>query len=257
PLPTLVICELLGVPYRDHAFFQQANSVLVSRDCTPEQAKTARLELQDYLDSLVEAKEREPGDDLISRLVIEQVRPGHLTRAELCSTAVLLLLAGHEPTSNMISLGVLALLQHPEQLAELRDSDDPKVAANAVEELLRYLTIGHSGVRRVAMEDVELNGQIIRAGEGVVLLGDAANRDEAVFDDPGRLDIHRQARHHISFGHGIHQCLGASLTRTELQIVYPTLLRRIPGLRTAIPLEEIPFRHDMAIYGVHELPVTW
>ncbi|WP_232241202.1 cytochrome P450, partial [Kutzneria sp. 744] len=130
--------------------------------------------------------------------------------------AVLMLVAGHETTANMIGLGTLALLDLPEQLAELLDTEDPKLVANAVEELLRYLTIVHTGRRRVATEDVEVAGQLVRAGEGVILANDAGNRNEDAFPEPDRLDIHRQARHHIAFGFGVHQCLGQPLARMEL-----------------------------------------
>jgi cytochrome P450 len=157
----------------------------------------------------------------------------------------------------MIGLGTIALLENPAQLAELRDAEDPKLIANAVEELLRYLTIVHTGRRRVATEDVEIAGQLVRAGEGVILANDAGNRDETAFPEPDRLDIHRQARHHIAFGFGVHQCLGQPLARMELQVVYSTLYRRIPTLALAVPVEDVQFKHEMAVYGVHSLPVTW
>jgi cytochrome P450 len=257
PVPSLVICRLLGVPYSDHAFFQRCSRVLVSTRSTAEQAMAAADELRDYLARLVDRKNGDPSDDLLSRLVVEQLRTGGMTRSEIADMAVLLLVAGHETTANMIALGTLTMLQHPGQLAELRESDDPKLVANAVEELLRYLNITHSGRRRVALEDVEIGGQLIKAGEGVIAANDSGNRDESAFPDPDVLDIHRQARHHVAFGYGIHQCLGQPLARVELQVVYSTLYRRIPTLRLAVPLEEINFKHDMLIYGVHELPVSW
>jgi cytochrome P450 len=157
----------------------------------------------------------------------------------------------------MIALGTLTLLEHPDQLAALRDADDPKLVADAAEELLRYLTIIHSGLRRVALADIEIGGEAIRAGEGVVIAVDAGNRDERAFADPERLDIHRGAGAHMAFGFGVHQCLGQPLARVELQVVYGTLYRRIPTLRLATDLEQVPFKDDAAIYGVYELPVTW
>jgi cytochrome P450 len=156
----------------------------------------------------------------------------------------------------MIALGTLTLLQHPDQLAELREGD-PELVKSAVEELLRYLTIVHSGRRRVATEDVEVGGRLIKAGEGVIVATDAGNRDESAFPDPDVLDLHRDARHHVAFGYGIHQCLGQPLARVELQVVYGTLYRRVPTLRLAVPLEEVRFKHDMLVYGVHGLPVSW
>jgi cytochrome P450 len=170
----------------------------------------------------------------------------------------MLLVAGHETTADMITLGTFALLQHPDQLAELRDTRDPDLIAGAVEELLRYLTVSHHGRRRVALADIEIGGRTIRAGDGVIIAGDIGNRDPAAFpDDPDRLDIHRDARRHMAFGFGAHLCLGQTLARTQLQIVYGTLCRRVPALRLAVPAERVSFKHDALAYGVHALPVTW
>ncbi|MFC0545735.1 cytochrome P450 [Kutzneria chonburiensis] len=257
PVPSLVICELLGVPYADHDFFQARSKKIVSRSTTVEDAVQATEELRSYLMDLVLAKEKEPTDDMIGRLVADQLANGELTRDEVVGMASLMLIAGHETTANMIALGTLALLEHPAQLAELRGTDDPRLIANAVEELLRYLTIVHGGRRRVATEDVEIAGQLVRAGEGVILANDAGNRNQDAFPEPDRLDIHRQARHHVAFGFGVHQCLGQPLARMELQVVYSTLYRRIPTLELAVPFEEIQFKHDAFVYGVHSLPVTW
>jgi cytochrome P450 len=170
--------------------------------------------------------------------------------------AFLLLVAGHETTANMIGLGTLTLLQHSDQAAEVRGGDPATVAA-AVEELLRLLTVVHTGRRRAATEDVEIGGVLIRAGEGVIAAGESANRDPEQFANPDELDIHREGNHHVAFGFGVHQCLGQPLARLELQIAYPALLRRFPDLRVAVPVEEIPFRDEMVVYGVHALPVRW
>lgn len=257
PVPSLVICELLGVPYSDHDFFQRNSRVLVSREQPPEAALKAQQELADYLDELVGRKLAEPADDLLSKLAAEQVATGELSRRDLAAMGLLLLVAGHETTANMIALGTLALLEHPDQLAELRESGDPKLVAGAVEELLRYLNIVHSGRRRVALEDIDVAGRTIRAGEGIVLANDIGNRDADVFPDADRLDIHRDARRHVAFGFGPHQCLGQPLARVELQVVYSTLYRRVPTLRLATGLDEVRFKHDGFVYGVHELPVAW
>ncbi|MGP3929199.1 cytochrome P450 [Nonomuraea sp. KM88] len=256
PVPSLVICRLLGVPYDDHGFFQDNSKVVIRRDATPEQRAAAVGRLAAYLDGLVGDKLAAPGDDLLSRLA-ERVKAGELSRQEAGQMGVLLLIAGHETTANMIALGTLALLEHPDQLDLLRSADDPQLIAGAVEELLRYLHITHNGRRRVALEDIEIAGQVIRAGEGLILANDIGNRDPAAFPDPDRLDLRREARHHVAFGFGVHQCLGQSLARMELQVVYGTLYRRIPTLRLAADLERIPFKHDGSVYGVHELPVTW
>jgi cytochrome P450 len=170
--------------------------------------------------------------------------------------AQLMVTAGHETTANMISLGTRALLRNPDQLALLRESDDPRLVAGAVEELLRYLSVT-TGRRRVALEDVEVGGQLIRAGEGVIVDLDTANRDSTVFDQPERLDLRRNARQHVAFGFGAHQCLGQSLARVELQVVYGTLFRRVPSLRLAAETTDIQFKDDAIVYGVYELPVAW
>jgi cytochrome P450 len=256
PVPSLVICELLGVPYTEHDFFQANSKLLINRDTTPEQSIAAQQRLSDYLDRLIGDKLTHPGDDLLSTLA-ERVTAGDISRREAANMGVLLLIAGHETTANMIALGTLTLLQHPDQLAELRNSGDPKLIASSVEELLRYLTIVHVGRRRVALADIEIGDVTIRAGEGVILATEIGDRDSAAFPDPGRLDIRRDARHHVAFGFGVHQCLGQPLARVELQVVYGTLYRRIPTLRLAVDLDQVPFKHDGLVYGVYELPVTW
>jgi hypothetical protein len=257
PVPSLVICELLGVPYTDHGFFQSCSQKFISRETPAAEALAASDELRSYLLDLVAAKQKAPTDDLIGRLVAEKLTAGQLTGEQIADMSLLMLVAGHETTANMIGLGTLTLLEHPELLAELRHTEDPKLIANAVEELLRYLNIVHSGRRRVATEDVEVGGRLIRAGEGVIVVTEAGNRDGTAFPDPDRLDLHRQARHHLAFGYGVHQCLGQPLARMELQVVYGTLYRRIPTLRLAIPFKDVRFKHDMIVFGVHALPVTW
>jgi cytochrome P450 len=169
-----------------------------------------------------------------------------------------LLIAGHETTANMIGLGVCALLEHPEQLAVIRDAEDPGVIANAVEELLRYLSIIQNGQRRIAVEDIEIAGELIRAGEGIIIDLAPANWDAKTFEEPDRLYLHRaRANQNVAFGYGRHQCVGQQLARAELQIVFTTLFRRVPTLQLAVPIEEVPFKHDHLSYGVYELPVTW
>ncbi|WP_247195894.1 cytochrome P450 [Streptomyces sp. GESEQ-35] len=257
PVPSLVICELLGVPYDSHDFFQRNSKVIINRDSTGEERMEAMIRLYQYLDGLVGDKLDAPGEDLLSGLT-GRIKDGELSRDEAVQMGVLMLFAGHETTANMIALGTLALLEHPDQLALLRESDDPKFVAATVEELLRYLTITHGGLRRVALEDLEIGGRVIRAGEGIIVVNETANRDAAAFlDDPDRLDLGRDARRHVTFGYGIHQCVGQSLARMELQVVYSTLYRRIPTLRLAADVDDIPFKHDGFIYGVYELPVTW
>jgi cytochrome P450 len=216
PVPSLVICELLGVPYTDHEFFQHNSKILINRDESPEATREAQERLIDLSGPAGCRKTCQPADDLLSRLATEQVKAGELTRHDVAVMGILLLIAGHETTANMIALGTLALLEHPDQLAALRDTDNPNLIAGAVEELLRYLHITHSGRRRVAVADIEIDGQLIRAGDGVIFANDVANRDEEAFADPDRLDVHRDARRHVAFGFGVHQCLGQPLARVEL-----------------------------------------
>ena len=258
PLPSLVIAEVLGVPRADHPLFQRESRTLISMQSTVDDIIASTNTLTEYLGDLIDRKRRTPEDDLISHLIAEQLDTGGITRDQLVQDAMLLLVAGHETTTNMLALGTLALLRHPAQLAAIRAAEDPAAIAGAVEELLRYLTIVQTGRRRIAIEDVEIAGHTIRAGEGVILPNDSANRDADVFDDPDRLDIARpNARRHIAFGQGTHQCLGQNLAREELQLAYPALLRRFPTLRPAINEEDIRYKTKSVIYGVHELPVSW
>ncbi|HEY1177826.1 MAG TPA: cytochrome P450 [Phytomonospora sp.] len=250
PVPSLVICELLGVPYADRETFQANSAQFLVKDQTLEEKMGAIGALTGYLGQLVTAKRAEPGEDILSDLA----RDEELSVEELVGIGFLLLLAGHETTANMLALGTFALLENPAQLAELRA--DPELMPGAVEELMRYLSIADI-FYRYATEDLELGGETIPAGSTVVVSLLAANRDPARFDDPDTLDIHRQARGHVSFGHGVHQCLGQQLARIEMRAGFDGLLRRFPTLRLAVPADEVPVKSDMNIYGVHKLPVTW
>ncbi|MER5942338.1 cytochrome P450 [Streptomyces sp. NPDC001928] len=256
PIPSLVICELLGVPYEEHDFFQEHTKTMVRTTATPEERGAASREVAGYLAGVLGKRIAEPQDDLLSSIAA-RITAGELTHQQATEMALLLLIAGHETTANMIALGTLALLQHPEQLALLRESDDPKFVAGAVEELLRYLHITHLGRRRAVTEDIEIAGRVIKAGEGVIMVNEIGNRDPEVFADPDRLDITRDARRHVAFGFGVHQCLGQPLARMELQVVYGTLYKRIPTLKLACALEDVRFKTDAFIYGVHALPVSW
>ncbi len=255
PIPSLVICELLGVPYGDRGAFQRWADTMLRLDRTAQEALAARDAVWDYMRALVAAKRRQPDDALLSRLVHDRETPERLDDEELTGVGLLLLIAGHETTANMLALGTFALLTHPHQARLVRER--PELSLPAVEELLRYLTIVHLGVVRVAREDADIAGVRVRAGQTVVGSLAAANRDPEQFPDPDRLDIARGAAHHLAFGHGIHQCLGQHLARLEMTAGYPALLRRFPTLRLAVPPEQVPMREDMFIYGVHRLPVTW
>lgn len=257
PVPSLVICELLGVPYTDRSFFQSVADKLVMDAGDPADAMAASEELNAYLEELVERRSAEPGDDVLSRLAVEQYRTGAMTRQEIATMGQLLLVAGHDTTANMIALGTDVLLAHPRQLTAIRDSDDPALVADAVEELLRYLSITHTEARRVASDDLVIGGQLIRKGEGIIAVKSTANRDPAAFPDPDAFDVHRKARHHVAFGYGAHQCLGQPLARVELQVVFGTLFRRVPTLALAVAPEELTYKPNAVFYGIRDLPVTW
>jgi cytochrome P450 len=255
PIPSLVICEMLGVPYADRHDFQRRSAALLAVSGDPAAPLRARRELRDYVRDLARAKRLHPADDMLSDLVRVPEHEGGLTDEEVTSLGSTLLVAGHETTANMLSLGALTLLEHPEQLAALRA--DPSLLDHAVEELLRYLTILHLGLVRIPTEDVELGGHHIKAGEPVFASLVAANHDPAQFPDPETLDLTRTYSPHVAFGHGVHQCLGQQLARMELKVGLGALLDRFPALRLAVPVDQVPMRADSIIYGVRELPVTW
>ena len=253
PLPSLMICELLGVDYADRETFQRNSSIALSTTASAEDRARAGGELYGFIASLVAAKRAQRSDDMLSGLVHDADPP--LTDAQLIDMALVLLGAGHETTANMLALGTFALLENPAQLEALRR--DPSLIDATVEELLRYLTIVSLGVNRVATEDVPLGGVTIPAGDTVVLGTPEANRDTRHWDAPDQLDVERPRVPHLAFGHGIHQCLGQQLARVEMRIGLLELLTRLPRLRLTVPPEEVPLRNDMLIFGVHSLPVTW
>lgn len=249
PVPAQVMCELLGVPYADRERFTGQVATVFDQRTSGEEKNAAFAAVDAYLTELVAAKRARPTDDLLSDLTSSD-----LDEEELVGVGGLLLAAGLDTTANMIGLGTFALLSNPDQLAALRA--DPALAEPAVEELLRYLTVADPTLR-VALQDVEVEGEVIRAGETVTLSLQAANRDPAKFPDPDRLDLHRTATGHVAFGHGAHQCLGQQLARVELQVALPALLRRFPTLRLAVDPADVPLREHNNIYGVQSLPVTW
>lgn len=250
PVPSLVICELLGVPYEDRKTFQANSAKFLEKDITLDEKIAAYTGLTTYLSELVTRKRAAPDEDILSDLA----RHDDLTIEELTGIGFLLLIAGHETTANMLGLGTFALLEHPGQLAELRA--DPALLNDAVEELLRHLSVVDV-LFRYATEDIELGGETIGKGSTVIVSMLAANRDPRRFDDPGTLDVHRSARGQLAFGHGVHQCLGQQLARIEMRAGFARLLRRFPTLELAIPAAEVKLKTNMNIYGVHELPVTW
>lgn len=253
PIPSLVICEMLGVDYADRARFQECTAISLSSESGDEERARAGLELYGFIQELIAAKRARPADDMLSGLIHDADPP--LTDAQLTDMALVLLGAGHETTANMLGLGVFALLEHPDQLAALRA--DPVLLDTAVEELLRYLSIIQMGVTRVATEDVTVGGVRIPAGGTVIIATPEVNRDPRHWSAPDRLDVRRPRTPHLAFGHGVHQCLGQQLARVELRVGLGELLARLPGLRLAVPADQVPLRNEMLIFGVHSLPVTW
>jgi cytochrome P450 len=262
PLPVTVICEMLGVPVDDHLSIRHwsadiarsldAIGLAPSDKGIVERGQVARRALADYFRALVPERRRRPQADLLSGLIAAEEQGDKLSEAEVISMCLLLFIAGHETTVNLIGNGTLALLRHPDQLARLRA--EPGLVPNAVEELLRY----DSPVQRTARittTEVEVAGHALGKGAMVVTALGAANRDPAQFPDPDRLDVARRDPRHISFGFGIHFCLGAPLARVEGQIALGTLLRRAPGLTLAETSPE--WRESSVLRGLKQLRVTF
>ncbi|MFD8500965.1 cytochrome P450 [Amycolatopsis sp. NPDC059657] len=246
PVPSLVICELLGVPYEDAGWFQSRSTGQLDLALTLDERARNGRELGEYIGELVDRQRADPGDNLIGMLLREH----EVSREEVIGVASLLLIAGHETTANMLSLGTLILLRNPDQLALLRD--DPSAVDAAIEELLRYLTVAHSTIARDVLVDVKVGDQQLHAGEVVLCSLTLANRELS-----DTFDITRAPSPHAAFGHGAHHCLGAPLARMELRIAFPALLRRFPGLRLAVPDGEIVFADNTPVHGIKTLPVTW
>jgi cytochrome P450 len=262
PVPSTVICHLLGIPYADHAFFESRTGVRMRLDATPAKVQRANQEIIEHLTEVIQRKLRTPGDDLISRLCAQYVRTGELSVADAVDIVRLLLVNGYETTANMITLAVLVLLCQDRPVGDL-GVGMPATAGSqtrlrrVAEELLRYQTIVHIAPTRAVLADIELHGTLLRAGDGVITSLAAANRDPQMFAAPDVFDPDRQKSRHLAFGSGVHHCLGHPLARMELVIVLDALFRRLPALRLAVPMGDLRFKHDSGLYGVHQLPVTW
>ncbi|MER5478845.1 cytochrome P450 [Streptomyces sp. NPDC002734] len=256
PIPMTVICLLLGIPYEDHEFFQKHGAVLLAGDSTTQQRQAAMVEVGAYLENLIAVKEKTPGDDLLSRAIDEYRSSGeeYETR-DLVNLCRLLMNGGHETTASMISIGTACLLEHPEELAKLKA--DPSLVPTALEEVIRFLTIGDAAIARVAMEDIEIGGVTIPKGDGILCVAFTGNRDPEVYENPDQLILERGNRKHLGFGYGLHHCIGADLARLELEIVWSKLFQRLPNLRLAIPYKDIRTKEGAVIYGVWELPVEF
>jgi cytochrome P450 RapN len=257
PLPITMICELLGVPYEDRDKFRAwSDAALAFNAFTLEEIQAGRDGLRGYLAGLVAQRREQPTDDLLGVLVQARDEEDRLSEAELVQFGVTLLVAGHETTANQTGNFLYTLLSTPHLLRDLRE--DPELLNPAIEEMLRMTPLGTAaGFPRIATEDVVLSGTLVRAGEAVMTQLASANRDGAVFDHADEIDFRRENNPHIAFGHGVHHCLGAQLARLELQVAVGSVLNRFPGLRFAVPVEEVPFKTGRLIRGLRALPVTW
>ncbi|MGO4443451.1 cytochrome P450 [Mycobacterium sp. 2YAF39] len=257
PVPSLVISLLLGVPPEDLELFQHHTAMTMDSQATADEQTQAFVSMFIYILDLVDRKLHQPGDDLISRLATDYIATGELSRETAAISGVIMMQAGHETTASMIALGTIALMQHRDVFEQLGQTDDRAIVANIVEELMRYLAIVHAQVDRIAIEDLTIAGELIRAGDMLVMNLPAGNWDPAFVPDPETFDIGRSTRGHLGFGYGVHQCIGQNLARVEMQTAFATLARRLPGLRLAVPIEELRFHNESGIYGINELPVTW
>ena len=257
PLPITVICEMLGVPVADRDKFRAwSDAFLSTTSLSGEQVIEYRMKLWQYMGELVQARREQPADDLLTGLVQARDEDDRFTEDELVLLATGLLVAGHETTATQIPNFVYVLLNNPDELARLRAQ--PELLPQAVEELMRFVPLGVAAAfPRYALEDVELGGVLVKAGEPVLVAVGSANRDDRVFQNPDELDLTRSTNPHIGFGHGVHHCLGAPLARLELQVALGTLLRRFPELRFGVPQEDITWKAGMLVRGPSVLPVAW
>jgi cytochrome P450 len=253
-LPTQVIAQLLGVPQKDYRQFAQQSRTILSLD-RPEESWAAYYEMNDYLNRLMEEKEREPADDLISRLIVDRVKTGELDREELLPMVRFILVSGYETTTSQIALSALTLMTNPEVRRQL--IEDPERITAFVEESLRFWSVSQDNVLRVVDQDMEFSGAAMSVGELVVLAVPSANHDERAFPDPDRFDLDRGDNRHVAFGFGTHLCAGASLARREVEIAITSLLARFPGMRLAVDVDALTFRQKSLVYGLENLPVTW
>ena len=258
PLPGLMICEMLGVPYADRDRFREWVGAFMSTTALSAEQRGARMgELTGYLTQVAEQRREAPGDDLLSALVAVSEEGDQLTGDEVVQLALMLLTAGYESTASQITNFTYALLTHPDQLALLRSG--PELMPDAVEELMRWvpLLVTADTLPRYALEDVPLASGTIPAGDPVLVAKHAANRDPRAYEDPGRIDITRSAKGHLGFGHGAHHCLGAPLARMDLEVAMAALLDRFPRLHLARPSDHLRWKTGMAMRGPVALPVGW
>ncbi|EFY88259.1 cytochrome P450 [Metarhizium acridum CQMa 102] len=290
PVPSFIIYSILGVPFEDLQFLTEQNAIRTNGSASAREASAASkyepldTGLLEYLEELVDLRTAAPKDDLISKLVVEQMIPGHISKADVVQNAFLLLVAGNATMVNMIALGVVTLFQHPAQLAELKA--DPSLAPAFVEELCRYHTASAMAIKRTAITDIEIGGKVlIKAGEGVIASNQSANRDEEIFTRPDEFDMHRKwpSQDPLGFGFGEHRCIAEGLAKAELTTVFckfsfpeepiakriwhggvltslllpATLFQQLPNLKLAVPISDIKYTPLHKDVGIQELPVTF
>ncbi|KAL6871607.1 cytochrome P450 [Trichoderma longibrachiatum] len=257
PVPSYIIYTILGVPFDDLQYLTQQNAIRTNGSSTAREASAANQELLDYLAKLVDQRIQEPKNDLISKLVVDQVKPGNIDKADAVQIAFLLLVAGNATMVNMIALGLITLFQHPEQLAQLRNN--PSLAPAFVEELCRYHTASALAIKRTAKVDVEIGGKLIKANEGIIASNQSANRDADIFTNPDCFDMYRKwpPEDALGFGYGDHRCIAETLAKAELSTVFSTIFQELPNLKLAVPIDKIKFTPLDKDVGVEDLPVLF
>ncbi|KAL9489817.1 hypothetical protein ACSS6W_002094 [Trichoderma asperelloides] len=257
PIPSYIIYTILGVPFHDLEYLTQQNAIRTNGSSTAREASAANQGLLDYLANLVDQRMQDPKDDLISKLVIEQVKPGVIEKADAVQIAFLLLVAGNATMVNMITLGVVTLFQHPEQLQQLKA--DPSLAPAFVKELCRYHTASALAIKRTAKVDIDIGGKLIKANEGIIASNQSANRDEDIFTDADKFNMNRQwpAEDPLGFGYGDHRCIAEGLANAELSAVFSTIFRELPNLRLAVPIDKINYTPLDRDVGIEDLPVLF
>ncbi|MEU1956694.1 cytochrome P450 [Nocardia rhamnosiphila] len=255
PIPSMVICQLLGVPYSRHEYFEHLAAKLTDIATTPAEYESVLAELTSYMDQVVAEKTKAPTDDLLGRLIESRLHAGELTHEQLVGFAMLLLIAGYETTANQIAMGVLNLLTNRDLLREVQQ--DPVMWSGVIEEMLRIDSISDKVPVRTAVDDIEIADHTIAAGDGVIALLAAGNHDPAVFENPDVFDPDRNNRASVAFGFGMHTCVGQNLARAELDVAFRLLFERIPTLELHTPLDEISFKQGQIVFGPEEFQVRW
>lgn len=256
PLPAAAIAKLLDLPDEDSSFFIEKIHVWMNDQGDPADVAAAAADINAYFERVFAERAGGDGEDLISKIIRENVEPGEIDLTQFLHTLHLMIAAGFDTTANVVVLGTKALLEHPTAWAELAADTDNELVPKAIEEILRYTTVAHTSLSRVSREPIPVGHEVIPAGTGIIASLMGANYDPAQFPDPETLDIHRDARSHLAFGIGLHQCVGQSLARLELAAVFERLPKRFPGLRIVSDEDDLEYRPAI-IYGLRELRVAW